>query len=415
MSAEVILMNKNGIAIAADSAVTIGNRTKIYNTADKMYMLSKYAPVGILIYNNSSIMGIQVELIIKEYRKKLGDKKFNTLEEYSQNFLEFCIEFTNKYSGEISQIELINWQILNACDRIFKIALSITNKEIAKNSFKEDNELINFINSKIEEIIDRQVTNIDTQFMDEEYYNNIVSKLDTNNIIRKSAESYNIPIKDETYEKLIRKLNEFIRDKRNWDKSNYTGIAITGYGEEEIFPSCIQLETLGIINGNIYKTMEERYQINFEQNSHIIPLAQTDVMNEFFWGVNNEISSMYDKQFRDKINSEADENFKGKIRELQETIKVEKENIVNSRLMNIRTSLSFLPRDEMIYMAEGMINMTSFKRRLVLDSYSQTVGGPIDVAFISKGDGFIWINRKKYFDKEMNYVFSENYFKKKGE
>ena len=83
--------------------------------------------------------------------------------------------------------------------------------------------------------------------------------------------------------------------------------------------------------------------------------------------------------------------------------------------MNIHRSLSFLPRDEMIYMAEGMINLTSFKRRLVLDNFSETVGGPIDIAFISKGEGFIWIKRKKYFDKEMNYVFTENYFNKKGE
>ncbi len=32
--------------------------------------------------------------------------------------------------------------------------------------------------------------------------------------------------------------------------------------------------------------------------------------------------------------------------------------------MNIHRSLSFLPRDEMIYMAEGMINLTSFKKKV---------------------------------------------------
>lgn len=54
----------------------------------------------------------------------------------------------------------------------------------------------------------------------------------------------------------------------------------------------------------------------------------------------------------------------------------------------------------MIYMAEGMINLTSFKRRLVLDNFSETVGGPIDIAFISKGDGFIWIKRKSILIKK---------------
>ena len=32
----------------------------------------------------------------------------------------------------------------------------------------------------------------------------------------------------------------------------------------------------------------------------------------------------------------------------------------------------------------------------------ETVGGPVDVAVISKGDGFIWIRRKHYFDPALN-------------
>ena len=41
---------------------------------------------------------------------------------------------------------------------------------------------------------------------------------------------------------------------------------------------------------------------------------------------------------------------------------------------------------------------------------SETVGGPVDVAVISKGDGFIWIDRKHYFRKELNDHFFRNYY-----
>ena len=34
-----------------------------------------------------------------------------------------------------------------------------------------------------------------------------------------------------------------------------------------------------------------------------------------------------------------------------------------------------------------------------------TVGGEIDVAIISKGDGFIWKKRKHYFKSELNPHF----------
>ena len=64
-------------------------------------------------------------------------------------------------------------------------------------------------------------------------------------------------------------------------------------------------------------------------------------------------------------------------------------------------------------MAEALVSLTSFKRRVSADA--ETVGGPIDVALISKGDGFIWIKRKHYFKPELNYTFFQNYFKEKGE
>jgi hypothetical protein len=57
MTAEVAILNKSGIALAADSAVTLGVG-KTYNTADKLFALSKYHPVGIMIYSSASLMGI---------------------------------------------------------------------------------------------------------------------------------------------------------------------------------------------------------------------------------------------------------------------------------------------------------------------------------------------------------------------
>lgn len=79
MTAEIAILNSFGVALAADSAVTIslgGAEKKIYNTANKVFMLSKYHPVGIMIYNNAKFLGIDWELIIKLYRKKLKIKCF---------------------------------------------------------------------------------------------------------------------------------------------------------------------------------------------------------------------------------------------------------------------------------------------------------------------------------------------------
>jgi hypothetical protein len=60
-------------------------------------------------------------------------------------------------------------------------------------------------------------------------------------------------------------------------------------------------------------------------------------------------------------------------------------------------------------MAESLVNLTAFKRHISKES--ETVGGPTDVAIITKGDGFIWIKRKNYFDVNLNRHYLNNYYR----
>lgn len=59
--------------------------------------------------------------------------------------------------------------------------------------------------------------------------------------------------------------------------------------------------------------------------------------------------------------------------------------------------VSSLPRTNLSEIAEALINITSLRRHVSTDS--ETVGGPTDVAIIAKADGFTWVKRKKYFEK----------------
>lgn len=71
-----------------------------------------------------------------------------------------------------------------------------------------------------------------------------------------------------------------------------------------------------------------------------------------------------------------------------------------------------LDKEDMANMAESFISLTSLVRRM--QPGEETVGGPVDVAVISKGDGFVWINRKHYFRPELNAPFSVIILSKKG-
>ena len=88
MTAEVIILNSTGVAMAADSAVTIGG-TKIFNTAIKLLALSKTQPVGVMIYGNAGLIGVHWETLIKLYRAQLKNTQMDKLEDYSDDFLKY--------------------------------------------------------------------------------------------------------------------------------------------------------------------------------------------------------------------------------------------------------------------------------------------------------------------------------------
>lgn len=95
MTAEVAVLNEQAVALATDSAVSVGSG-KIYTSANKLFTLSKYSPVGIMIFNNARHMSIPLETIIKEFRTELGTTRYNSLPEYTKA-LEGFLRDQNNY------------------------------------------------------------------------------------------------------------------------------------------------------------------------------------------------------------------------------------------------------------------------------------------------------------------------------
>ena len=93
--------------------------------------------------------------------------------------------------------------------------------------------------------------------------------------------------------------------------------------------------------------------------------------------------------------SETVEHFRDQLNDL-----LEKEN-----LQPIMSIVGRLPKEELAEMAEALVNLTSLKRRVT--PAAEIVGGPVDVAVISKGDGLVWMKRKHYNAAELNPRYFE--------
>lgn len=68
--------------------------------------------------------------------------------------------------------------------------------------------------------------------------------------------------------------------------------------------------------------------------------------------------------------------------------------------MSIDLVQNAMPFGDAIDLAEFLVDLTVNFSRFIPGA--PTVGGPIEVAAISKHEGFKWIKRKHYFNSELN-------------
>ena len=95
MTCEITIMNRQAIALAADSATTVtewidGREEKrFFKGTNKIFQLSDHHPVGIMLFGTATLHEVPWESIIKEFRNHLADKSFNTLSGYANELFDF--------------------------------------------------------------------------------------------------------------------------------------------------------------------------------------------------------------------------------------------------------------------------------------------------------------------------------------
>ena len=95
MTCEIAIMNLNAITLAADSSTTVRRwvngkeEQRFFKGANKIFQLSESEPVGVMIYGGASLQDIPWEIVVKEFRKHLGQRSFPDLNGYADAFFKY--------------------------------------------------------------------------------------------------------------------------------------------------------------------------------------------------------------------------------------------------------------------------------------------------------------------------------------
>lgn len=418
MTAEVVILNRSAVAIAADSAVTVGAPgRKIYNTANKLFPLSTVEPVAAMVYGAGSLNSIPWETVIKEHRRQLATTSYGSVEEYATSLIAYLPSLVEHVprQEQLERVVMTAWWELDVVRSLVEgtvMAASaegtpLTEAQIRSEILSRVNarishlEQVGFIDGISSALVGREIGAAikDWPAFVDEYLNG----LPTNSEIKRRA-------------RVMARASLRAAQQSPWG----SGLVVTGFGTHQLFPALSHYIVDGIIAGRVRAWRASGVCIGKDQSAGIYPFAQEDMVATFMDGIHPD----YRWELKEFVGEAIDlviehfaEQVKGSISASEYSALLNEMGLARANSTDhfqdrlrgflktnnsdpIMSIVELLPKEEIAEMAEALVNLTSFKRRVTPEA--ETVGGPIDVAVISKGDGLVWIKRKHYFAPELN-------------
>lgn len=431
MTTAIAILNREAVALAADSAVTVATGDpapiqKIYSSANKLFGLSRAEPVAVVVYNAGSFLGIPWETAIKLYRAQLGTTAFDSVDGYLLDFLAYLTRSDRFVSSatETAWREALIRQLLS--ELVGELRSRVGEQLQLKLEAQDPTPLGE---SEMTALLGQLVEARLTQWAAAPAFEGC-DAIDKEAVARETRESVrrlrpdvfgDLPLADSSVDSLGRLALEYLLRARS---GSYSGVAVAGFGTGQLLPALSEVFVDGVLGGRLRWWWARRQGVA-AVGAAIVLFAQDDMGRAFIEGISPKYEQAIEELLRNVIQGypavlmDGIEGFPAETRRVIEEghptigrdfLKQALDALANWRkqvfIDELMAIVQFLPKEELATFAEALVNLTSLRRRLSREA--ETVGGPVDVAVISKGDGLIWLKRKHYFDPTMNPQYMMN-------
>lgn len=373
-----------------------------------------------MIYGAGTFGPIPWETVVKEYRRAAGTRTFGTVAEYAADFIDHLAGLTQHVTRD-EQLERVAMTAFRELEVIRDVVEEEVFAAAAAGADLDDSVVIDRILGEIDTTIERLAGGTFVEGLSAAIVGREIGSAVSDWTDFVAATFRDLP----TDARVVRRARVLVRmSLRLADRSPGSGgVVVAGFGESEIFPALAHYLLDGVVANRVRMHRGSHVRIDGSQSAGIYPFAQEDMVATFMDGVHpgfrialdefvDETVALLVERFCSVVEGSLPEAVYGQLQdEMQEARGWVTEHFGSSLAAFLERNNSgpvmsvveVLPKEERAEMAEALVNLTSFKRRVTPGA--ETVGGPIDVAVISKGDGLVWIKRKHYFDPELNHRY----------
>ncbi len=295
MTAEVIVMNRLGIGIAADSAVTlsVAEATKIYTSADKLFQLSEKAPVGLLIYGNASLLGVPWETIVKVYRNRLGDRVFRTVQGYADDFMNFLGKNRNFFGPEV-QKQFLHDFAASYYRYLFGQLQAVLRERAAKGKTLTPA----IIGGCLKDLVNLELGAHKKAKLVDGISAKLAGQIVTqhrSSISRAKTEVLGQLPRNKSVDSGLTQLIGIALTRRSLGGID-SGIVVAGFGQGQHFPTIIEIIMRGLVNNRLLAFVSRSKSIGLKGSAYVAPFAQGEMVATFMDGIDPELKAMIEDE-----------------------------------------------------------------------------------------------------------------------
>lgn len=413
MTAEIAILNRTAVALAADSVVTLstGQRgRKTYDSAEKIFQLSRYQPIGLMIYNNAQFMNAPLEVLARRYRETLTAKAFKHLEDVWPAFSTYLRGFSHTDADEDDHLR--QWAAVEINDfRAIHVnhmlgALTGSGKRPSESA---EQRVARAVAERRKQADAAQVSGFLATVTEKEFLKRHRAVIDEVADVALSGLDLERGIRAELHGLMLALVRSDIRT------GAFTGFVFAGFGDEDLFPTLTWVEVDGMYFGEFRIVGNGVHDIDRRgETAAIVPFAQTDMPERFMFGIDHVFEAALERLTASIVGQILDSKpraFPPATRAALKEAALDRfreglGKLKSGSEQTLRSVVDHLSKKELAEVAYSLVELTSRKRRY--SNELETVGGPIDVAILTRNEGFVWVKRKHYFDADLN----PDYFKR---